>query len=88
MLHPRVEEVLHLGIPRIGEDAAIAERARTEFGATLKPSDDLTLRQHLGGFGADVLVRPVEGLSTTSHCSAAFRLVVAIASPEICCSMT
>ena len=41
MLDPVVEDVLHLGLARIGEDAAVAERARPEFGSALKPAEHL-----------------------------------------------
>ncbi len=44
-LHPGVERVLHRGGSGIGEDRAVAERARTVFGAPLIPADDMPLRE-------------------------------------------
>src|SRR5262245_6699010 len=40
MLDAGVERVFHLLAPRIGEDAASSERARTKLHAALEPADD------------------------------------------------
>ena len=54
VLDPLVQHVLHLRRARVGDDAAIAERAWPEFGPALKPADHLAFGQHLGRLGADV----------------------------------
>ena len=41
MLDPRVEDVLHVVPPRVGDDRAVAERARAELHASLEPADDV-----------------------------------------------
>ena len=55
VLDPRVEHILHLGLARVGEDAAIAERARAELGAALKPADDLPSASTLAVSAVDVV---------------------------------
>src|SRR5689334_5948242 len=50
MLDAAVQNILHFFTPRISEDAAVAERARSELHSALKPADDL-------GVG-DLLCRP------------------------------
>src|SRR5690606_19648874 len=50
----RVEPGLEIVAARIGEDAAAAERPRTELHRPLKPADDLAGREQLGGLGPDV----------------------------------
>ena len=47
----RVHEVFHLGSARIGEDAAVAERARAEFEPPLGPADHLSCREQLDDAG-------------------------------------
>ena len=41
LLDPRIDQVAHLRSPRVGEDGASAERARTELHAPVKPADHL-----------------------------------------------
>src|SRR6266446_9060241 len=41
----RIHNVLHLGIPRIRQDAAVAESTRTPFESTLKPAHYLALNE-------------------------------------------
>jgi hypothetical protein len=38
-----VDNVLHIGVPRITENASIPERARPPFEPILKPADDFSL---------------------------------------------
>ena len=40
-----VDDLAHVGAPRIGEDAAVAERARAPLHAALEPADDLSRRE-------------------------------------------
>jgi hypothetical protein len=40
MFDSLIQNVLHAWVPRIGQDASIAQRSRTEFAPSLKPSDD------------------------------------------------
>ena len=56
MFDPRIQQILHLGLARVGQDAAIAERARPELRTALKPADHFLLGQHLGRLGADILL--------------------------------
>ena len=42
VLDAAIQNVLHLRAARIGQNAAIAERARAPFGAALKPADDFS----------------------------------------------
>ena len=44
-----VEDFLHLRTARVGDNAAIAKRARTPFGAALKPAEDFSIRDDRGG---------------------------------------
>ena len=55
VLDAAVEDVLHLSPSRIGQQAAIAERARPEFGRPLKPADHLLVGQQFCGIAADVV---------------------------------
>ena len=43
-----VEDIAHVGAARIGEDGAVAERARPHLETTLEPADDLAVGQVLG----------------------------------------
>src|SRR5260370_377869 len=43
ILDAAVQDILHVVAARVGEDATIAEGARTEFHASLEPSDHLPL---------------------------------------------
>ena len=52
-----VDDVAHVAAPRIGEDAAIAERARAPFHAALEPADDVAVGQ---------LARPSPGTAPSS----------------------
>ena len=51
-----VEPPPHVGIARVGEDAATAERSRPELGGALKPADDAAGRQHLGDHAAQFII--------------------------------
>ena len=42
MLDAAIQNVLHLSTARIGENAAIAERARSPFRRALKPAHDFS----------------------------------------------
>ena len=42
-----IEDVLHVGAPRIAQDRAVAERARSPFQAALEPADHLALGDRL-----------------------------------------
>src|SRR5205823_3094456 len=46
---------LHVGTPRITEDAPAAQSARAEFHPSLKPAYDILVRQQIG----DVIAEPV-----------------------------
>ena len=70
-LHPVVQNIFHFGLARVGQDAAIAERARPEFGTPLKPTDHIALRKHLRRFGAMFLLGVVIVSRRTSHLSIA-----------------
>ena len=48
MLDPRVEDVLHVGAPRVGDDRAVPERARPELHPALEPADDVAGGDPLG----------------------------------------
>src|SRR5579863_1427560 len=43
MLDAAIQNVLHVGTPRIGDDAAIPQRARAPLGASLKPAENLSI---------------------------------------------
>ena len=43
VLDSAVENVLHFRTPRVGDDAAIAQRPRPPFGAALKPPEYLSI---------------------------------------------
>ena len=45
VLDPLVEDVLHVGAARIGDDRPVAERARAELHPPLEPADDLARRR-------------------------------------------
>ena len=64
VLHPLVQDVLHLGGARIGQDAAVAERARAELGAALEPADHVAFGQYLRRVGADVVAGRAVGDQT------------------------
>ena len=42
MLHPRIESILHARISRVCQNGSISQCARTNFRATLKPTDDFS----------------------------------------------
>ena len=54
VLDAAVEDVLHFGPAGIGEQAAVAERARPEFGRPLEPADHLLIGEQLCGVAADI----------------------------------
>ena len=45
------------GPARIGKQRPVAEGARPELHAALKPPDDIAVGDHVGGFAAAFLVR-------------------------------
>src|ERR1041385_7144195 len=47
-LHALVQDVLHLRLPGIAENASLSQSAWTHFGAVLEPSDNLALREQVG----------------------------------------
>src|ERR1700743_3585390 len=49
MLDQLVENVAHVRPARVGEQRTVAERARPELHASLKPGDDLAVGDHVGG---------------------------------------
>ena len=53
-----IEDVAHLRPARIGEQRAVAERARAELHAALKPGDDLAVGDHLRGLARRRLALP------------------------------
>src|SRR6185436_3185232 len=48
-LDPRVDDVAHVGAPRIGDDAAVAERTRAPLHPSLEPADDPAVGNLRGG---------------------------------------
>ena len=48
VLDPRVEDVLHVVPARVGDDRAVAERARAELHPPLEPADDVAVGDPLG----------------------------------------
>jgi hypothetical protein len=50
VLDARVENILHVGQAGMGDDRAIAERARAPLHAPLKPADHIAGRDLLGTF--------------------------------------
>src|ERR1700733_1832820 len=49
MLDAAIENVFHVGPPRISDDAAITQRARAPLGASLKPAQNFPLGDDRGG---------------------------------------
>src|ERR1043165_5590498 len=64
VLYPAVENILHVGLTRVGEQAAIAERPGPELRAALKPADDALLGQQFRGVAADIVAAHRRGLDT------------------------
>src|SRR6267154_4917544 len=62
VLDALVELVLHLGLARVGQNAAVAKRARTEFGPPLEPAEHVALGQELRCLGANVIAALCRGL--------------------------
>src|SRR5205807_8808578 len=58
VLDPLVEDVAHVGPTRVGEQRTVAERARPELHAALKPGDDLAVGDHLRGVASRRLAAP------------------------------
>ena len=56
VLDPLVEDVLHVGAPRIGDDRSVAERARTELHPALEPADHLAGGDRLRHLAVEVAV--------------------------------
>src|SRR5712671_2133137 len=66
MLHILVQIFFDVGRPRRSQQAAISQRARPEFGGTLKPSYDFSGDKQLDRFLQDLFlahVKPVAGLA-------------------------
>src|SRR5246500_4691761 len=57
ILDLQIELLLHLRVARIGEDRAIAERARTKLHASLKPADGLAVRERVCGALEQLIAR-------------------------------
>src|SRR5262249_34488395 len=55
VLDPLVDDVLHLRLPRVGQDRAGAEGPRADLGRALEPAHDLRAAEELGGLGGRVL---------------------------------
>src|SRR5207237_7052612 len=62
VLDPRVEDVLDLVPPRVGEDRAVAERARAELHPALEPADDVAGGDPLGAERTELLLVEVLAL--------------------------
>src|ERR1044071_4371849 len=54
MLNPAVKYFLAIRPSRVAENATLPECPGTEFGSSLKPPDNFSLYQKIGGFGNDV----------------------------------
>ena len=63
VLDAAVENILHLGLARVGQQAAIAERARPELGTALKPADHLLIGEQFRGVAADIVAARGRGLN-------------------------
>src|SRR4029077_9925365 len=62
MLDALVEFVLHLGLPWVREDAAVAERTRAKLRPTLKPAKHVALGEQPRRIGANVAAGRSAGL--------------------------
>src|SRR5436305_6141303 len=63
MFDAAVQNVLHFRLARIGEQAAIAERARPELRAALKPADDFLIGQQSCRVVTDIVAANGGGLN-------------------------
>src|SRR5208283_513416 len=54
-----IDAVAHLGMPRIGKNAAVAERARAVLHASARPRNHASVGDELGCRGAGLLHRRV-----------------------------
>src|SRR5262249_46149596 len=84
MFDPLVEFIFYLGVARVRQDAAIAERARPELGTALKPSKHVAFSQQSCRVAADTLAGRVDGLQTNEpFAGGRARIVIRIGSAEI-----
>ena len=74
MFYAAVQDVLHLGLARVGEQAAVAERAGPEFGAALKPADHALFGQQLCRVAADIVAANGRGLDADEKFLRAFSM--------------
>src|SRR5438034_5817159 len=51
-----VDDVLHVGAPRIGENAAVAEGPRAPFESPLRPTDDLPFLERIDHASNEAIV--------------------------------
>src|SRR5206468_1324038 len=63
VLYPAVQNILHVGLARIGQQAAIAERAWTKLRSALKPADHALLGQQFRGVAAYIVAARRGGLN-------------------------
>src|SRR6266498_175812 len=62
VLDASIEDVLHVVAPRVGDDRAIAERARAELHPALEPADDVACGDALGNRAEEcVVLEPLRG---------------------------
>src|ERR1043166_1811910 len=58
VLDALIEGIAHVRPPWVGEERTVAERARPELHAALKPGDDLAVGDHVGGIAPGRLAAP------------------------------
>ena len=58
VLDPAIEDGPRIGPAGIGKQRPVAERARSELHAALKPADDIAVGDHVGGVAGGVLASP------------------------------
>ena len=76
MLDARVEDVLHVVAARVGDDRAVAERARPELHPPLEPADDVAGGDAFRDCGVEVVVHASRREPGRSQRSRAFRVRV------------
>src|SRR5579864_9111686 len=82
MLNAAVQNIFHLYAARVGQDAAVAERARSKLHASLKPARDFSSSQCVGGLVNErVFIEPIVNRTGTVEFIA--DLAVAIFGSEI-----
>src|SRR5258705_6974497 len=81
---PLVQNILHLGLARVRKQAAVAERARSELGAALKPADHALVSEQFCGLAADVVATRYRGLITNEEFrQGAVNVPIAVAPADI-----